>query len=117
MELQWYFPDNGNGMEFGLETGDIDIFKKDPIGSLAREICQNSIDANRGTGATKIEFKPFKVKREDIPGIDDLANQIEKCYEYRKDDKKEGAAMLLFIRLLIQMRLIACELVIIIQQD
>ena len=60
MELQWYFPDNGNGMEFGLETGDIDIFKKDPIGSLAREICQNSIDANRGTGATKIEFKPFK---------------------------------------------------------
>lgn len=53
MELQWYFPDNGNGMEFGLETGDIDIFKKDPIGSLAREICQNSIDANRGTGATK----------------------------------------------------------------
>ena len=93
MELQWYFPDNGNGMEFGLETGDIDIFKKDPIGSLAREICQNSIDANRGTGATKIEFKPFKVKREDIPGIDDLANQIEKCYEYRKDDKKEGAAI------------------------
>ena len=66
MELQWYFPDNGNGMEFGLETGDIDIFKKDPIGSLAREICQNSIDANRGTGATKIEFKPFKVKREDV---------------------------------------------------
>lgn len=93
MELQWYFPDNGNGMEFGLETGDIDIFKKDPIGSLAREICQNSIDANRGTGATKIEFKPFKVKREDIPGIDDLANQIEKCYEYRKNDKKEGAAI------------------------
>lgn len=40
MCLQWRFPDNGNGMEYGLETGDIDIFKKDPIGSLAREICQ-----------------------------------------------------------------------------
>ena len=42
MDLKWRFPDNGNGKEVGLETGDIDIFKKDPIGSLAREICQST---------------------------------------------------------------------------
>ena len=50
-------------MEYGLETGDIDIFKKDPIGSLAREICQNSIDANRGIHPTRIEFSTFDVAR------------------------------------------------------
>ena len=72
MCLQWRFPDNGNGMEYGLETGDIDIFKKDPIGSLAREICQNSIDANRGVHPTRIEFSTFDVARNDIPGIDEL---------------------------------------------
>lgn len=93
MCLQWRFPDNGNGMEYGLETGDIDIFKKDPIGSLAREICQNSIDANRGIHPTRIEFSTFDVARNDIPGIDELSEQIEACYQYRKDDKKEGAAI------------------------
>ena len=89
MCLQWRFPDNGNGMEYGLETGDIDIFKKDPIGSLAREICQNSIDANRGIHPTRIEFSTFDVARNDIPGIDELSKQIEACYQYRKDDKKK----------------------------
>lgn len=93
MCLQWRFPDNGNGMEYGLETGDIDIFKKDPIGSLAREICQNSIDANRGIHPTRIEFSTFDVARNDIPGIEELSEQIEACYQYRKDDKKEGAAI------------------------
>ena len=94
MDLKWRFPDNGNGKEVGLETGDIDIFKKDPIGSLAREICQNSIDANCKSGCpTRIEFKTFTVKRDDIPGINELTEQIDKCYEYRKDDNKEGAAI------------------------
>lgn len=93
MTLQWRFPNNGNGIEFGLDTGDIDIFKKDPIGSLAREICQNSIDANRGINPTRVEFSTFTIKRDDIPGITELALQIKKCYEFRKNDKKEGAAL------------------------
>lgn len=92
MELKWRFPDNGNGIETGLETGDIDIFKKDPIGSLAREICQNSIDAKRDgvEGPVRVDFKVFDIDRTKIPGVDGLTEQINECYRYKCNDAKEG---------------------------
>ena len=34
-------------------------YKKDPIASLAREICQNSIDASYGEKPVKVEFSLF----------------------------------------------------------
>ena len=45
-EKKWRFPDNNYTDEKGLDTSDMEIFKKDPIASLAREICQKSIDAS-----------------------------------------------------------------------
>ena len=44
-EQMWRFPDNNYTNENGLDTSDMEMFKKDPVSSLAREICQNSIDA------------------------------------------------------------------------
>lgn len=92
-EKMWRFPDNNYTDEKGLDTSDMEIFKKDPIASLAREICQNSIDASYGEKPVKVEFSLFSVDREEIPGIDELAKQIEKCYEYKKDSPKEGSAL------------------------
>ena len=69
------------------------FLKKDPIASLAREICQNSIDASYGEKPVKVEFSLFSVDREEIPGIDELAKQIEKCFEYKKDSPKEGVCI------------------------
>ena len=41
MENMWRFPGNGYTQDQGLDTSDMETFKKDPIVSLARELCQN----------------------------------------------------------------------------
>lgn len=92
-DQMWRFPDNNYTSENGLDTSDMEMFKKDPVSSLAREICQNSIDASFGEKPVRVEFSLFQVAREDVPGIDDLAAQIEACYEYKKDSPKEEPAL------------------------
>lgn len=92
-DQMWRFPDNNYTSENGLDTSDMEMFKKDPVSSLAREICQNSIDAAFGAKPVRVEFSLFQVARDEVPGIDDLAAQIEACYEYKKDSPKEGPAL------------------------
>ena len=89
-EPKWRFPDNRFTNENGLNTGDMETFKKDPVSSLAREICQNSIDAAYGDKPVKVEFHLFSTERKNIPGIEELSSQISACYEYKKDSPKEG---------------------------
>lgn len=89
----WRFPDNNYTSENGLDTSDMEMFKKDPVSSLAREICQNSIDAAFGEKPVRVEFSLFQIPREEVPGIDELTAQIEACYEYKKDSPKEGPAL------------------------
>ena len=92
-EQKWRFPDNRYTSENGLDTSDMEMFKKDPVASLAREICQNSIDAAYGEKPVKIEFSLFQIPREEIPGIDGLTAQIDACYSYKKNSPKEGPAL------------------------
>lgn len=92
-DQRWRFPDNNYTSENGLDTSDMEMFKKDPVSSLARESCQNSIDATFGPKPVRVEFSLFQVAREDVPGIEDLATQIGACYEYKKDSSKEGPAL------------------------
>ena len=63
-EKSWRTPSNDYGAEVGLDSGDLETFKRDPISSLARETGQNAIDANRLDQTTKITYSMFKVKRE-----------------------------------------------------
>ncbi len=80
---QWRFPSNNYDKEQGLDTADMETFKRDPISSLAREICQNSIDARRDKDMpVKVEFSLFSVDRETIPGIDRLKEEIDSCRDY-----------------------------------
>lgn len=81
---KWVFPGNNYGTENGLDTTDMETFKKDPIASLSRESCQNSIDARGSDEPVKIEFKSFKVKASDIPGIEDVRQNIKKCLAYQE---------------------------------
>ncbi len=81
---KWRFTGNNFHPESGLETADMNFFKKDPMGSLARESCQNSIDAKTETEKkVKIVFQTFKINRKSIPGIDRLREEIIKCHEYQ----------------------------------
>lgn len=93
MDNMWRFPNNSYTFESGLDTSDMETFKKDPISSLAREICQNSIDAASGVKPVKVEFSLFEVERDKIPGISELENEIIECYEYKKMSLKEGKAL------------------------
>lgn len=94
-EAKWRFPTNGFGTENGLDTSDMEMFKRDPMSSLAREICQNSIDASNPNYVkpVRVEFSLFNIPRERIPGIDDLSSQIHACFEYKKDSSQEGQAL------------------------
>lgn len=82
-EYKWRFPSNNFDVEKGLDTADMETFKKDPISSLAREICQNSIDARREKNKpVKVEFSLFSVDSSKIPGIERLRREIDSCKNY-----------------------------------
>ena len=90
MENIWRFPGNGYTQDQGLDTSDMETFKKDPIASLARELCQNSIDARKknAKGPVKVEFKSFVIKREQIPQIENIEQQIIACKDTWASNKK-----------------------------
>lgn len=85
---KWRFTGNNFHEESGLDTSDMETFRKDPIASLARETCQNSIDAKK-EGETKVEvvFDNFKVKRDTILGIDRVEEEIISCRKYQASKK------------------------------
>lgn len=84
----WRFPANNHTDEKGLNTADMETFMKDPMSSLAREICQNSIDAKREDCLnTIVEFDVFTINKHEIPGYERLKEEINSCYEYRKHEK------------------------------
>ena len=84
----WRFAGNNYTAENGLDTADMETFKRDPIASLARETCQNSIDAKKeGEKKVKIEFKSFEITRDKIPGYDRLRGEIENCKSYKEGQK------------------------------
>ncbi|MDE6656054.1 MAG: hypothetical protein K2J85_03590, partial [Anaeroplasmataceae bacterium] len=90
MDNTWRFPGNGYTQDQGLDTSDMETFKRDPIASLARELCQNSIDARRQNtkGPVRIEFKSFSIKKDEIPQGELIEKQILACKETWETNKK-----------------------------
>lgn len=87
----WQFPDNNCTNNYGLEDAGTEMFAGDTDGGLAREICQNSIDANDKKGKpTRVVFSKFLLKTADIPGYGRLKEEIQECCDYKGDDPKEG---------------------------
>ena len=50
MAIEWSFPSNNFGTLNGIGEAGIETFKGAPYRSLAREICQNSLDARSSKG-------------------------------------------------------------------
>ena len=90
----WHFINNQYGADTGLKDSNMLMFAKDPFESLAREVCQNSIDA-RAKDSDKpsiVHFKTFKLKTEDVPGIDLLKYNVQNCLDYCKSLNNESEA-------------------------
>ena len=79
----WNFPSNNFGQIFGISDSGVETFNGTPIKSLAREICQNSIDANLENGQpTRIVFRTFDIAPSAIPGFNDLEDAFTRSLEY-----------------------------------
>lgn len=87
MAIEWFFPTRGYGETEGLSNPGIEMFKGEPIRAMAREICQNSLDAAvRGTEKpVRVEFEKFFISVTDFPGMEAMRDILEKCREFWKD--------------------------------
>ena len=91
MSGYWNF-DTTYGDRVGLEDGSIGAFKDKPFPSLAREICQNSIDARRDKNQpVRVEFRSFGMKSDDIPGITELREELQACLDFWTGKGKKQA--------------------------
>lgn len=86
---EWRFKGNNFTEDRGIDTSDMETFAKDPLSSLAREICQNSIDARNNNEKVIIEFKTFRISKYKIPGYPRLLKEVESAMSYQKDKNKK----------------------------
>lgn len=92
----WIFAVNNDCQFQGIGNTGVSLFRGDPIKSLTREICQNSIDARLDQSKpVKVEFKTFDIKTSDFPGIDTLSENIENIYKYAKNSELKKAEKIL----------------------
>ena len=95
MDIKWTFPSNNYGVHSGISDSGIESFKTKPIASLAREVCQNSLDAGIKLGKVRIEFDMFTIKRSDFPNVDEFSNILTQCVKSWKSEKNQKTVNIL----------------------
>ena len=75
--LIWNFPKSGFGTQTSSDNNNIDTFADDRIGNLVREILQNSLDASLDDQAVRVEFRTFKTKTKDFPGLESFKQYLQ----------------------------------------
>lgn len=81
---KWEFPIIDIDVVYGLNSS-IETYKDEPFIGLAKEICQNSLDAAINTDKeVKLEFSPFILKNFDFPDIDYFKESITKLIAFNK---------------------------------
>lgn len=90
---KWNFPSNNYGEISGIADSGVETFKGTPMKSLAREICQNSLDAHRENGEpTIIEFRQFSIQTSMIPDFTSLEDAFTRAFDFwsmQKTDKSK----------------------------
>lgn len=79
----WYFPSNNYGTVTGIGEAGIETFRGSPYCSLAREICQNSMDArNDYSKPVIVEFSSFSIPSSSIPKYNTLYDAVNSCLSF-----------------------------------
>lgn len=86
---RWNFPSNGHGEIKGIGDSGMETFRGTPLKSLAREICQNSLDADSKKGIVEVEFVKFELSPTELPGATELRKVLEKCFDFWKEQKSK----------------------------
>lgn len=81
--ISWKFSSNNNGELKGIADAGIETFKNQPLVSLAREICQNSLDAIKDENKpVLVDFDLFNCPHSDIPDIKTLQKSFKQASEF-----------------------------------
>ena len=77
--IGWSFPSRNNGDIEGFSNPALEWFKGNPLRALAREICQNSLDAQYDEDEpVKIEFKKQFMSPNSFPGMIGMKSILRK---------------------------------------
>lgn len=89
----WNFPSNGDGQIKGVADAGIENFNGTELSSLAREICQNSLDAaiDDDNPNVIVEFFRHFVSENQIPGLVEYKDVLKKCKLCWEKSKSEKA--------------------------
>ena len=94
---EWSFPTTGGGKKTGFNESGIQFFNDDTLLSLAREICQNSLDAKKENNEpVTVVFSSFDLKKEDVMGREKFVEIIEKEFDYAKKYYKNDKTPITF---------------------
>lgn len=92
MNATWGFPVSSTIHRTGLGEAGIETFSGSPIGSLVREICQNSLDAVKDvTKPVEVEFNSFNINKNEFPDYNTLIEIFNQCKTFsdtHMDNKK-----------------------------
>lgn len=81
----WIFPSNNYGQINGIADSGVETFRGTPIKSLAREICQNSLDATLDPlKPTELQFTTFEIPTINVPGIEGLKDAFRRGLAFWK---------------------------------
>ena len=90
MAIEWKFPSNNFGTLNGIGEAGIETFKGAPYRSLAREICQNSLDARVSKSKpVKVVFSLSSIQNGDVPKFDALKEAFSRCLQFWKAQGNE----------------------------
>lgn len=88
MNINWNFPESNYSQRLGISEAGIETFRGSLFSSLAKEICQNSLDAIFDSNhPVSIEFSKFEIDTSAIPGFDSLNDALISCLECESDTK------------------------------
>ena len=74
----WNFPENNSGQARGIADAGMATFQGNRIGALAREICQNSLDALKaGEDGVTVTFAWRSVPKKRMPGYAAVKRALE----------------------------------------
>lgn len=88
--IGWSFPSRNNGDIEGFSNPALEWFKGSPLRALAREVCQNSLDAQyEEDEPVRIEFKKEFVSTSLFPGMTGLQSILLKCKSFWSKEGNE----------------------------
>ena len=87
MAMKWNFPANSDGQIRGWSEAGIQTFTGNKTAALAREVCQNSLDAALSEQhPVSVFFTRRKIKSKNIPGYEEFKKILTDCKNYWKDN-------------------------------